>query len=172
MRTSSLNSTDAVQRRRISAPCFLDDLFGLDGIAERLVHGLAFAIEHPAVEGARAIGRATLEARADQQRTVEPAAVLIAAFEIHVGRPGQAEALVEHGEMARAGIEPDVENVVLFAEFVPPPHLAHVWPAAASSAAVRSYQMSARVLAEERDDAVENLAIGDAARGRRRNRTR
>ena len=70
---------------------FLDDLFGLDGVAERLVHGLAFAIEHPTVEGARAIGRATLEARAHQQRTVEPAAVLIAAFEIHVGRPGQAD---------------------------------------------------------------------------------
>ena len=91
---------------------------------------------------------------------MEPAAVLIAAFEIHVGRPGKAEALVEDGEVARTGIEPDVENVVLLAEGA---------AAALGAGVARGQEFGGRalipdvgaVLAEEGDDAVENGAIGD-----------
>ena len=71
----------------------LDDLFRLDGVAERLVHGAAFAIEHPAVQRAGAIRRAALQPHAHQQRTVEPAAILVAAFEVEIGRPGQVGSL-------------------------------------------------------------------------------
>ena len=47
---------------------------------------------------------------------MEPAAILIAALDIHVRRPGKAEAFIEHGQMAGAGIEPDIQNIALFAK--------------------------------------------------------
>ncbi len=72
---------------------------------------------------------------------------------------GRPIALVEHGEMARAGIEPDVENVVLLAEVAAAALGAGV-PSGSSSAAVRSIPDVGGVLAEEVDDAVENGAIG------------
>ncbi len=37
---------------------------------------------------------------------------MVAAFEVEIGGPGQVERLVENGDVAGAGIEPDVENVV------------------------------------------------------------
>src|SRR5689334_9251089 len=43
---------------------------------------------------------------------MEPAAMLIGAFEIDIGWPAQIGPLLEHEGMRRAGIEPDVENVV------------------------------------------------------------
>src|ERR1700679_3101711 len=132
-----------------------DHFLGLDGISERLVHGLAFAIEHPAAERAGPIWRAALQADADQQRTMEPAAVLIAAFEIHVGRPCKTEALIEHGEMTRTGIEPYVQDVGLFAEFA---------AAAFGACGPGGQQLGGgalipdvgAILAEKRDDAIED----------------
>jgi hypothetical protein len=47
---------------------------------------------------------------------LEPAAELIAAFQIHVGRPRKTVLFVENGEVTGTGIEPDIENVGLFAE--------------------------------------------------------
>ena len=77
----------------------------------------AVAIERPAVRGATAVRRAAAQPHADQQRTLEPAAILVAAFQIEIGRPAQPVLFVQRREMARAGIEPDIENVVLFGEF-------------------------------------------------------
>ena len=85
---------------------------------------------------------------------------------------GRPIALVEHGEMARSGIEPDVENVVLLAERSPQPHLAHVCAGRQQFGGGSFIPDVGGVLAEESHDAVENLAIRDAARGRLRNRTR
>src|SRR3974390_2280931 len=98
----------------------LDDLLGLDGVAQGLVHGPPFAVERPARERARAVGRGAFQPGAHQQRTLEPSAVLIATPDVHVRWPRQSEALVEHGEVARSGIEPNVENVVFLAEFTAP----------------------------------------------------
>ena len=91
-RTSSLKSTEARPEPDDFRAELLDDFLGLDGVAERLVHGPALAIERPAVERAGSVRRAALEPDADQQRAVEPAAILVAAFQVHVGGPGQAEA--------------------------------------------------------------------------------
>ena len=85
---------------------------------------------------------------------------------------GRPLALVEHGEMARAGIEPDVENVVLFAEFGAAALARRSCPAGSSSAAVRSIPDVGGVLAEKLDDAIENLAIGQRFAAARRNRKR
>ena len=53
---------------------------------------------------------------------MEPAAVLVRAFQIHIGRPGhlriRCSGWVENGKMRGARIEPDVEDVVLFAPFL------------------------------------------------------
>src|SRR5262249_57280565 len=47
---------------------------------------------------------------------MKPAAVLIAAFEIEIGGRAQVGALLEHGRVAHPGIEPYVEDVLLFAK--------------------------------------------------------
>lgn len=41
-----------------------------------------------------------------QQRGLEPAAVLVAALEVHVGRGTQVGTGFEHGRMRGAGVEP------------------------------------------------------------------
>ena len=75
------------QAQQFSA-IFVDDFldfFRAFGFRKRV----AFAIQRPAVGGRRAIGGRAAQANRDQQRTVEPAAVLIAAFQIHIGGPGK-----------------------------------------------------------------------------------
>ena len=61
-------------------------------------------------------GGASARAEADEQRALEPAAVLVAAFEVHVGRPGQLGPDRQHRLVARPGVEPDVEDVHLALE--------------------------------------------------------
>jgi hypothetical protein len=80
------------------------------------VHGAAFAVESPAVRGAGPIGCGAAQTDADEQRAVEPATILIAAFKIEIGRPREPVFGVQGGKVAGAGIEPDVQNVVLFGE--------------------------------------------------------
>ena len=67
------------------------------------------------------VGRAAERGAAGEHGRLEPAAVLVAAFEIQIGRPGQLFALFEHGKVGAAGIEPYVHGVgqfvVLFAVF-------------------------------------------------------
>ena len=69
-------------------------------------------------------GRAAARAAAFEQRGLEPAAVLVGAFQIHhlvvaavapaldAGQTGEVDRVLEHVGMGRAGIEPDVEDVV------------------------------------------------------------
>ena len=158
------------QAHEIGAVVF-DNLFGLDGVAERLVHGAAFAIEHPAVERARAVWRCALESDADQQRAMEPAAVLIAAFDVHIRGPGQFVGGGEHGQVARAGIEPDIQNVGFLAE---------LGGAALGASHAGRQQFGGGALipdvggvfGEKLHNAIQDFAIGDAARGNGRNRRR
>src|SRR5262249_44301474 len=60
--------------------------------------------------------RTAARAEADEERALKPAAVLVAAFEIHVRRPGQLRPEGQHSLMARPGVEPDVEDVSLALE--------------------------------------------------------
>src|SRR5580704_1938005 len=90
---------------------------------------------------------------------MEPAAILIAAFQIHVRRPRQMVRLSKHGQVTRAGIEPDIENVSLFAKRR---------PAAFRALRARSGQLLCALripdvgglLADQSDDAIEDLAVG------------
>src|SRR5208337_3258078 len=54
------------------------------------------------------------DADRDQQRTVEPPAILVWTFQIDIGGPLLT---MENGEVRRAGIEPHVQNVVFLAPF-------------------------------------------------------
>src|SRR6266849_4725141 len=70
----------------IGAPLFAN-FNGVERIAERFGHRAALLVERPAVGDDAAIGRSVAHARGNEQRAVEPAAVLIGAFEIDIGRP-------------------------------------------------------------------------------------
>ena len=61
----------------------LDDLLRRDDVAERLRHLLALLVQHEAVRQHDVVGRAAARAAAFQQRGMEPAAMLVRAFEIH-----------------------------------------------------------------------------------------
>ena len=87
-------------------------------LPDRLRHLAALLVHDEAVREVRAVRRLAPRADADEQRTLEPAAVLIAALEVEVGRPPQAWAR-QHRLVARAGVEPDVQDVALADEFPP-----------------------------------------------------
>ena len=48
---------------------------------------------------------------------VEPAAILVAAFDVNVCGPAQVIAVFEHGDGRRAAVEPHVKDVSLFRPF-------------------------------------------------------
>src|SRR5207249_11005005 len=99
--------------KQIRAP-FFANLDGVEGVAERLGHRTAPFVERPTVRDDAAIGRSVAHAGGHQQRTMEPAAILVGAFEINVGGP---LGTFQYRQIRRAGIEPDVENVIFLAPF-------------------------------------------------------
>ena len=94
----------------------LDDIGGIDAVAEGLVHRLALAVNSPAV-GQALFVRGALAQRADrdEQRGLEPAAILVAALHIHICRP-EALVALHGGVMGGAGVKPAVQSVGLFGE--------------------------------------------------------
>ena len=94
----------------------LDDIGRVNAVAQGLVHGAALAVHGPAVGQALFVG-GTLAQGADshQQGGLEPAAVLVAAFHIHISRP---EALIplHGGVVGGAGVKPAVQSVGLLEE--------------------------------------------------------
>ena len=95
-------------------------------VAERLRHFAPVLVEHEAMGEHDVERRAAARAAAFQQRRLKPAAMLVGAFEIHhrlVAAVGLAldmresrkgARIFQHEGVRRAGIEPDVENVVDF----------------------------------------------------------
>src|SRR5213592_1582645 len=84
-----------------------------DYVALRFRHLAALAVDDEAVGEERLVGRDAIQHARDQQRRMEPAAVLVGALEVQMRR--EAGFLLvraaQHGVMRRAGIEPDVERV-------------------------------------------------------------
>ena len=94
-------------------------------VAERLVHGPAGGVQHPAVRCHQRERRLALDAHAHHERGVEPAAMLIRPLEVeHLGLaparelPRRLELGVRHLERAvrAAGVEPHVEHVLFLPE--------------------------------------------------------
>ena len=50
-------------------------------------------------------------AQSDKQRAVEPATILVTAFEVHVVGPLQFRVVAQHRFVTRARVEPDVQDV-------------------------------------------------------------
>ncbi len=94
----------------------LGDLDGIDSIAERFGRSLALGIERPAIGGDTAIRSVPTCAHGDEQGRVKPSAILIAAFKVKVGRPGEIRLVPQHGGVAGAGLKPYIDDVCLFAE--------------------------------------------------------
>ena len=121
----------------------VDQLLRVDVVAEALRDLLALGVDGEAVGDDGVVGRAAARRDADQQRRVEPAAVLVAALEVDVGRPRQVRALAEHGRVRRAGVEPDVEDVRLLVELAGRRTSGRRSPRGSRSFASRAYQASA-----------------------------
>ena len=77
---------------------------------------VAVFVHHEAVRQHLVERRPPARADAHQQRAMEPAAMLIAAFEIDVRRPMVIFAERQHRLVARSGIEPHVEDVAFALE--------------------------------------------------------
>ena len=102
----------------------LDHVLRRDGVAERLRHLAAVLVEREAVGDDDVKGRAAARAAGFHQRGMEPAAVLVGAFQIHhrvaaavdlaldAGELREMHRVFQHEGVGGAGIEPDVENVV------------------------------------------------------------
>ena len=89
---------------------------GLHAVAQRLAHLAALAVHHHAVREQRLVGRGVVHHARGEQRRVEPAAVLVRAFQVQVGREGGVIAVraAQHRLVRGAGIEPHVQRVLAF----------------------------------------------------------
>src|SRR5438445_10286801 len=98
----------------------LDDFLWRHDVAGRLRHLVAFAIEYEAVREHGLVRRAPVGGDAGQQRAVEPAAVLVGAFQVEIGRPpvlpGRLAPRLEDRRVAHPGLEPHVQYVPLLVE--------------------------------------------------------
>ncbi len=97
--------------QQVGAPAF-DDFVGIQSVAKRLRHRLAFFVERPAVRDYAAKRRFVLDARGHEKGAVEPAAILVRALEVNVSRPLRT---LQDRQVRGAGIEPHVENIVFLA---------------------------------------------------------
>ena len=103
------------QAQNLRAILFRDHL-RRQRIAQRLGHFAALLVQHEAVGEHALVRRAPAGAHAFQQRGLEPAAMLVGAFQIKIGlvgaRPMRIDRIFHGKDMGRAGIEPDIENVL------------------------------------------------------------
>ena len=89
------------------------DFLGRRDVAQRLGHLAPFLVRDEAVGQHGVVRRPTAGAAGFEQGGMEPAAMLVRAFEIERGRPDQLARLLLQAEgVGAAALEPDVENVV------------------------------------------------------------
>ncbi|MNS60074.1 hypothetical protein D3C72_930530 [compost metagenome] len=100
------------------------DVLRCHGVADRLGHLAALAVDGEAVRQQRLVGRLAVQHRRGQQRRVEPAAVLVRAFQVQVGEAAigfiggrivqvVAVRAADHGPVRGAGVEPHVQRVAV-----------------------------------------------------------
>ena len=94
-RISSRKSTIDDPEPQDLGAALLDDLLRLDRVAERLRHLASLLVDEEAVRDDRAVRRPAARAEADEQRALEPAAVLVRPLDVEVGRPRQIVAVAE-----------------------------------------------------------------------------
>src|SRR5437660_864358 len=87
-----------------------------DDVTEGLRHLPSLAVHEEPVGHDALVGRRVARPHRLEQRGLEPAAVLVRALEIELGRPVELGTSLEHGGVAATGVEPHVEDVALFPE--------------------------------------------------------
>ena len=87
-------------------------LGGLVAALVALADLLAAGVDDEAVGDDGLVRRGAAHGDADHEAALEPAAVLVGALDVHVGRAGQFGVAVEHGDRGRTRIDPDVEGVL------------------------------------------------------------
>lgn len=94
----------------------LDDVFWIDAVALGLTHLVAFFVNEEAVGQEALVWCLAINGNGGAQRRVEPAAMLVAAFEIKICWPEVFRFCAQHAFMAGAGVKPNVHDVGFFAE--------------------------------------------------------
>ena len=93
-------------------PHGLDHLLGGDHVAAGFRHLHTLSIDRETVRQHLTVRRAVVDRRRGQQGGLKPAAMLIRAFEVHAGGI-PALARLEHAHVSNAGLEPDIEDIVV-----------------------------------------------------------
>ena len=94
----------------------VDDFLGGDAVALGLRHLLAVFVNGEAAAHDALVGRLAKRARAQQKRALEPTAMLVGAFEVHIGRPTQViglGAVLQHAHVRHARLPPYVKDIFL-----------------------------------------------------------
>src|SRR5690606_11087701 len=87
------------------------DVLRRDRIAERLRHLLAVLVHGETMSHDGVIWRPTARAAAFQKRRMEPATMLVRAFQIDISRPFHVRTIFQRESMRRTRIEPDVQDI-------------------------------------------------------------
>src|SRR5262245_59782171 len=97
---------------------FFDDFLRRDDVAERFGHLAPLRVDGEAMRHHRLVRRSIPCSYGGQQRAIEPATMLVASFEVQVGRPRQVGMRFQYSGMADTGIEPYIQNIHLLHEAV------------------------------------------------------
>ncbi len=89
----------------------LHDVLGPDDVALGFGHFFALGVDGEAVGEDLGVGRPVVDGDAGEQGGLEPAAVLVGAFEVEVRRCAQVCVLFQDAGVGNAGVEPDVQGV-------------------------------------------------------------
>ncbi len=99
------------QTQDVRAEC-LHHLLWRDHVATRFRHLASIGVHGEPVREHRPVRRATVNACGCEQRGLEPATVLVGAFEVQIGGEGQPRAPRQHAGVRDAGVEPHVQGIV------------------------------------------------------------
>ena len=116
---------------------------GAIDVADRLRHLAALDVDEEPVRQDFTIRRVSTRAEPDEQRALEPSAVLVAALEVHVGRPAE---LGSHATARPRGCDPEsnqTSRMFISRSKLVPPQAGQASPGGTKSSVGRLYQASA-----------------------------
>ena len=105
------------QTNDISA-ILLDNILRNDNIAHGFGHLAAFAVNNIAVSQNGFIGSLAGYGNGGQEGGLEPAAMLVAALQVHINRPAQLRTLCSYCHMGGATVKPNVHDIGFLVEMV------------------------------------------------------
>ena len=113
-----------------------------DDVAEGLGHLAPLLVDNEPVRQHGAVRRVLARADADEQRRLEPAAILVGAFQVQISRPRELRAAAS----TASWLEPESNHTSRMSRSrvnAVPPHLSQVRPGGVSAAVSSSYHASA-----------------------------